>query len=356
MPQLKRARGLILHGRVLFHYVGRLSKKVYGKDDFSQSHGPKKLPRSAFKTIRKPLSNPSSCRNGRTSETEAKTPNGQRNAHNFKTTDIMNRIFNLQIPFHNNNKHQNKQPLRRLLSPQPSFADESLYKEDDIMIFPAISLLPTTKQDLAPTPLVRTKSCDSFSTITTTEAAPGESSCCGIKKMPVRLSSSVLANALLPLEISFPNKPLPPMPRQLMEKARPIPELEIMEEDDDYFEDDDDDDGDYEIVFLPDDHLPPPPPPSAKMTATVPPPLHTYSRKMESDPQPEEPCQNRPALRRGPSVGLQQDLCVPARSFEPGIRTLPSSAGQVLQQRDLCIPARSSFFQPELMGGTRFEI
>ena len=265
----------------------------------------------------------------------------------------MKRIFNLQNPlYNNNNSNKNKQPLRRMLSPQPSFADDSLYKED-IMIFPAISLLPT-QHNLGPTKqLVRSKSCGSFSTITTAEETPGES--CDIKKTPVRQSSSVLANALLPLEISFPNKPLPPMPRQLMEKARPIPELE-----DDYLEDDDDDDDDDqveivflpddEIVFLPDDHIPPS---SAKMTATVPPPLYTHSRKMESDPQPEEPCRYRPALRRGPSVGLQ-DLRVPARSFEP-FRTLPSCAGQVLQeQRDLRVPARSS--EPELFGDTRFEI
>jgi hypothetical protein len=298
----------------------------------------------------------------------------------------MNRIFNIH-------KNQNKPPLlvRRLLSPQPSFDDESLYKEEDIMLFPAISLLPT-KRDLAPKPLVRTKSCDSFSTITTAEETPGES--CGIKKMPVRQqSSSVLANALLPLEISFPNKPLPPMPRHLMEKARSIPERELeedyfeeddeisfpnkplppmprhlmekarhipepeLEEDyfekyDDDFEEDDDDDDQAEIVFLPDDHLPP----SVKTTREllVPPPLNTQSRKMESDPEPEEPCRDRPAFRRaGPSLGLLQDLCVPARSFEP-VRTLPSSAGQVLQQRDLCVPARS--FEPELLDGARFEI
>jgi hypothetical protein len=172
---------------------------------------------------------------------KAKTHDGTLIAHNFKTPDIMKRIFNFQSPFYKNNSNnsnnsKNKQPLRRLLSPQPSFADESLYYNEDIMIFPATSLLPT-KQDLAPKPLVRTKSCDSFSTITTAEDAPGES--CGIKKVPMRLSSSVLANALLPLEISFPNKPLPPMPRQLMEKARPIPEPQL---DEHYFEDDDDDD------------------------------------------------------------------------------------------------------------------
>jgi hypothetical protein len=148
------------------------------------------------------------------------------------------------------------------------------------------------------------------------------------------------------IEISFPNKPLPPMPRKLMEMARPIPELELKEAEH-HFEEDDDDQ--VEIVFLPDDHLPP----SAKTaTISVPPPLHSRSRKMYSDPEPEEPCQDRPALRRGPSVGLQ-DLKVPARSFEP-VRTLPSSASQVLQQRDLRVPARS--FEPELLGGTRFEI
>ena len=231
------------------------------------------------------------------------------------------------------------------------------------MIFPAISLLPT-QHDFGPSKqLIRTKSCGSFSTITTAEEIPGDS--CDIKKKPLRQQSfSVLANALLPLEISFPNKPLPPMPRQLMEKARSIPELE-----DDYFEDDSDDDSDddndddqvLEIVFLPDDeivflpaaddHLPPS---SANATTTVPPPLYTHSRKMESDPQPEEPCRYRPAIRRGPSVGLQE-IRVPARSFEPVLRTLPSCAGQVLQeQRELLIPARS--FEPELFGGTRFEL
>lgn len=141
-----------------------------------------------------------------------------------------------------------------------------------------------------------------------------------------------------------------------MEKARHIPEPEL-EEDyfekyDDDFEEDDDDDDQAEIVFLPDDHLPP----SVKTTREllVPPPLNTQSRKMESDPEPEEPCRDRPAFRRaGPSLGLLQDLCVPARSFEP-VRTLPSSAGQVLQQRDLCVPARS--FEPELLDGARFEI
>jgi hypothetical protein len=294
----------------------------------------------------------------------------------------MNRIFNLQSPFRNsnnnsnNNNQNNQQPLRRLLSPQPSFADESLYYEEDIMIFPATSLLPTKQQDLAPKqPLVRTKSCDSFSTITTAEETPGESSC-GIKKRPVlsRLPSSVLANVLLPLEISFPNKPLPPMPRQLMEKARPIPEPKMEEED--YFEDDDDDDDDddyqMEIVFLPDDHLPPPATVTTTSTSTatattaVPPPLHGHSRTMESDPQPEEPCRDRSALWRGPppSIRLQQDLRVPARSFDLRVparsfepyRTLPSSAGQVLvQQRDLIVPARS--FEPKLLlGDTRFEI
>jgi hypothetical protein len=161
----------------------------------------------------------------------------------------MKRVFNFQSLFYetNSNKSKNKQPSRRLLSPQPSFADESLYCNEDIMIFPATSLLPT-KQDLAPKPLVRTKSCDSFPTTTTAEDTPGES--CGIKKVPVRLPSSVLANALLPLEISFPNKPLPPMPRQLMENARPIPEPQL---DEHCLEDDDDDDDDQmEIVFLPD--------------------------------------------------------------------------------------------------------
>lgn len=248
------------------------------------------------------------------------------------------------------------------------------------MIFPAISLLPT-QHDFGPSKqLIRTKSCGSFSTITTAEEIPGDS--CDIKKKPLRQQSfSVLANALLPLEISFPNKPLPPMPRQLMEKARSIPELEddYFEDDDDdddddghddYFEDDSDDDSDddnddddqvLEIVFLPDDeivflpaaddHLPPS---SANATTTVPPPLYTHSRKMESDPQPEEPCRYRPAIRRGPSVGLQE-IRVPARSFEPVLRTLPSCAGQVLQeQRELLIPARS--FEPELFGGTRFEL
>jgi hypothetical protein len=304
----------------------------------------------------------------------------------------MKRIFNLQNPLYNNKINKNKQPLRRLLSSQPSFADESLYKED-IMILPAISLLPT-QQDLGPSKqLVRTKSSASFSTITTAEGTPSEF--CGIKKTPARQSLSVLANALVPLEISFPNKPLPPtMPRQLMEKAHLILELEedyfedgddddddddddqvektlppmrrqlmekarpIPEPEEDYFEEDDDDDDkveivflpDAEIVFLPDDHIPPPP---ARPITTVPPPLYTHSRKMESDPQPEEPCRDRPALRRGPSVGLQ-DLRVPARSFEP-VRTLPSCVEQALQeQRDLRVPAR--LFEPGLFGVTRFEI